>query len=171
VVLAQERLRKFPYYSNYEDLCCLELSNILAVIPTTHLSPNATPTAIAFIGSGPLPLTSFVLADCLPDSIIHNIDIDSTAISLSSNLADVLDYNGRLTFQLDAANSAHSLKHFDIVYLAALVGKNLAEKKLCMKSVASRMRKDALLCVRSAAGLRALLYPVGHNQLCFNNLY
>jgi nicotianamine synthase len=160
VVLAHGRLRQFPYYSNYEDLCCLELSNILAVTSTTPPSLNATPTAIAFIGSGPLPLTSFILADYLPNSIIHNIDIDSTAINLSSNLADILDYDGRLTFQLDAANSAHSLEDFDIVYLAALVGVNVTEKKMFMKSVASRMRKDALLCVRSAAGLRALLYPV-----------
>jgi nicotianamine synthase len=151
-----EVLRRFPYYTNYKDLCCLELSNILAVLP----QHDNTPAAIAFIGSGPLPFTSFIMADFLPSVTIHNIDIDPTAISLGSALTDLLDYDERLTFQMECASSPGSLKAFDIVYLAALVGASVTEKTTFMESVASRMRKDALLVVRSAAGLRALLYPV-----------
>jgi nicotianamine synthase len=159
-------LAEFPYYSNYEDLCCLELSNILAVLPCR--SPiKAAPAAIAFIGSGPLPLTSFIIADYLPGAIIHNIDIDPSAIELSSALAGLLRYDDRLTFQLECATaSSSSLADFDIVYLAALVGTSMTEKMSVIKSVTLRMRKDALLCVRSAAGLRGLLYPVEFKLYC-----
>jgi nicotianamine synthase len=152
----QEGLRQFPYYTNYEDLCCLELSNILAVLPCR----NSPPAAIAFIGSGPLPLTSLIMADYLPGITIHNIDIDPSAISLSSALADMLDHDSHLTFQVECASSPRSLEAFDIVYLAALVGTSVSEKMALLESVACRMRKDALLVVRSAAGLRGLLYPV-----------
>lgn len=47
----QNLLSTFPYYSNYVDLTRLELAALQAVDPMP-------PQKIAFIGSGPMPLTS-----------------------------------------------------------------------------------------------------------------
>ncbi|KAL2192127.1 Nicotianamine synthase [Thermothelomyces heterothallicus CBS 203.75] len=54
----QARLRTFPYYENYQELTRLELCAILSATKTA-------PRRIAFIGSGPLPLTSLCLLQAL----------------------------------------------------------------------------------------------------------
>ena len=145
-------LRSFPYYDNDVDLCRLEYSTLRAV------SQNE-PRSIAFIGSGPLPLTSFCLADRLPNSQIHNIDNDPGAIELSSTLTRQLHYKN-ITFGTENAYGGKSLTEFDVVYLAALVGLEAEEKLRIVRDVAGRMRAGAVLCLRSAHSLRELLYPV-----------
>ncbi|KAF2492306.1 Nicotianamine synthase [Lophium mytilinum] len=150
--LEPEPLRSFPYYSNYVDLCNLECNAIIAV--TSH-----TPKQIAFIGSGPLPLTSFCVADRFLHARIHNVDRDADAIALSKELAKRHGYPNMTFAHEDAADCA-SLWEFDVVSVAALVGMSADEKAVILSGVARRMRKGALLCVRSAHSLRALLYPV-----------
>jgi nicotianamine synthase len=145
-------LQSFPYYNNYVDLCRLEFANLTAV------SQDA-PQSIAFIGSGPLPLTSFCLADRLPNAQIHNIDNDSDAIELSSVLTRQLHYKN-ITFANENACGGKCLAKFDVVYLAALVGLEADEKLHIIRDVAGRMRTGAVLCLRSAHSLRELLYPV-----------
>lgn len=54
----------------------------------------------------------------------------------------------------------YDLTSFDVVFLAALVGRNDVEKKEVIRNVISRMKVGALLVVRSAHSLRRLLYPV-----------
>jgi nicotianamine synthase len=130
---------------------------ILAVLPPTQRSH---PISIAFIGSGPLPLTSFFFADSLPSAHIHNIDNDVTAIAISSVLAKQCAYHSRMTFSTNDATSCGSLQRFDVVCIAALVGMDMDAKKEVLKAVSARMRNDALICVRSAVALRGLLYPV-----------
>jgi hypothetical protein len=65
-----------------------------------------------------------------------------------------------MTFSNSDASACGSLQRFDVVCVAALVGMDVDAKKAVLKSVSARMRKGALICVRSAAGLRGLLYPV-----------
>jgi len=145
-------LQAFPYYNNYVDLCRLEYATLTAV-------SQSEPRSIAFIGSGPLPLTSFCLADRLPYAQIHNIDNDSDAIELSSVLTRQLCYKN-MTFSNENAYGGKPLKEFDVVYLAALVGREAEEKLRIIRDVAGRMRPGAVLCLRSAHSLRELLYPV-----------
>lgn len=52
------RLQTFPYYENYQELTRLELC---AIFSATKMAPRR----IAFIGSGPLPLTSLCLLQAL----------------------------------------------------------------------------------------------------------
>ncbi|TLD27602.1 Nicotianamine synthase [Venturia nashicola] len=178
---AQTLLTQFPYHKNYIDLVNLELSNILAAlsqqqqtISTSSTSPaepitTSSPLSIAFIGSGPLPFTSFLFASSLPNAKITNIDLDSHAIHLSSKLARHLGYTTpetshanpeKMTFLTSDATTISSLSSHNIVFLAALVGLNVPQKISIMKAVVSRMRPGALLVTRSAVGLRGLLYPV-----------
>ncbi|KAL2021844.1 hypothetical protein VTK56DRAFT_6618 [Thermocarpiscus australiensis] len=171
------RLKSFPYYDNYEELTRLELCAILSATKTA-------PSRIAFIGSGPLPLTSLCLLQSLkhdalvksmsrPDSagsgsekdaekpIVLNIDCDEAAIAASLSLSLALGEQGRgMEFICaEATSAARDLSEFDVVYMAALVGISQAEKEDIILQVVGRMRKGALLVVRSSWGLRTCLYP------------
>jgi hypothetical protein len=59
----------------------------------------------------------------------------------------------------DAANLG-SLENFDVVFLAVLVGMSSREKIHVLRNVCLKMKNVALLCVKRAAQLRSLLYPV-----------
>lgn len=159
-------LLKFPYYTNYVDLTRMEIYAMISMLPTM-------PRKFAFIGSGPLPLTSLCLADILEKELhsdskvpllVHNIDRDASAIELSSSLCQKLGKRARsMTFQCTEAmedQKKQDLTQFDVVYLAALVGANKSQKTEIIADVAGRMRAGALLVMRSAHSLRSLLYPV-----------
>lgn len=174
------------------------------------------PSRIAFLGSGPLPLTSMCLLRSLRHtgsngtataalSIIEgasfldkgeeasaededeeeeeeeeeededevkkgyptvvNIDNDSSALTASSLLCEKLgSWSLGMDFRCADALSAMDLRSYDVVFLAALVGVTQREKEEIVINVARRMRAGALLVVRSAHGLRTVLYPV---SCCF----
>ncbi|EAQ85681.1 hypothetical protein CHGG_06934 [Chaetomium globosum CBS 148.51] len=126
------RLKTFPYYENYQDLTRLELCSILSATKTT-------PRHVAFIGSGPLPLTSLCLLQALKQ--------------------DALAGRGMEFICAEATAADKDLAEFDVVYLAALVGITQAEKERIVLQVVDRMRPGALLVVRSSWGLRTCLYP------------
>lgn len=99
---AHSRLEEFPYRQNYIDLTRLELASL-------YSATNTLPNRVAFIGSGPLPLSSFFMLDLLqqwrnPLSLNHghvdklvdcqptilNIDHSRAAITASSLLVSKL---------------------------------------------------------------------------------
>ncbi|CAL0320943.1 unnamed protein product [Lupinus luteus] len=149
-------LNIFPYYSNYVKLGQLEFT-----ILNQHYTK--TPSKIAFVGSGPLPLTSIVLAtNHLPTTTFHNYDIDPSANSKASRLVSSdPDLSKRMVFHTkDISNVTNDLEDYEVVYLAALVGMDIETKKRIIQHLAKYMAKGALLMVRSAHGARAFLYPV-----------
>ncbi|OMO86275.1 Nicotianamine synthase [Corchorus capsularis] len=151
-------LNIFPYYSNYLKLSQLEF-NIL----TKHYSSQNVPTKIAFIGSGPLPLTSIVLAsNHLPTTTFHNYDIDPSANSKALKLVSSdPDLSERMFFHtMDIMDVTNELKEFDVVFLAALVGMDKDEKVKVIDHLGKFMAPGAILMLRSAHGARAFLYPV-----------
>ncbi|CAM8912459.1 unnamed protein product [Rhodiola kirilowii] len=153
-----DHLYLFPYYTNYIKLGQLEF-NILS----QHLINSRVPKQIAFLGSGPLPLTSVVLAsNHLTDTIFHNYDIDESANALGSNLvASDPDLSKRMIFHTkDVMNVTSDLKQYDVVFLAALVGMDKQSKIKVINHLAKHMSAGAILMLRSAHGARAFLYPV-----------
>ncbi|KAK4657479.1 hypothetical protein QC762_213390 [Podospora pseudocomata] len=176
-----ERLESFPYYENYEDLTRLEVCSILS-------ATKKAPRRVAFIGSGPLPLTSLCLLQALKNDvavrsltqpttnnttatdnaanqepIVLNIDYDEAAISASLKLSLALGERGNgmefICAEATSASASRDLSEFDVVYMAALVGVTQTDKEKIMLEVISRMRRGALLVVRSSWGLRSCLYP------------
>lgn len=149
-------LHIFPYYSNYLKLSLLEFT--ILTQHSTHV-----PTKIAFIGSGPLPLTSLVLAsNHLPNTTFHNYDIDPLANSKALRLVSSdPDLSKRMVFHTnDILDVSNALKDYEVVYLAALVGMDNEEKNRVIDHLAKHMAPGALLMLRSAHGARAFLYPV-----------
>lgn len=150
----------FPYYSNYVKLSRLEFD-----ILHRHYStePGVVPKSIAFVGSGPLPLTSIVLAsNHLKNTCFHNYDIDHSANSMASRLVSPdPDLSQRMFFHsADILEVTDELKEYDVVFLAALVGMNISDKIKVIQHLAKYMASGAILMLRSAHGARAFLYPV-----------
>jgi len=123
---------------------------------------------VAFIGSGPLPLTSLCMLKQLRSSIfarpkIMNIDCDPNAIEQSCTLYRLLGHRaaGMEFFQTKQIGDL-SLKEYDVVFLAALAGLTQADKEDLVISTLARMRSDAVIVIRSVWGMRGLLYPVRH---------
>jgi nicotianamine synthase len=91
---------------------------------------------------------------------VVNIDHCPAAIETSNALYDSLRTSARGTKHLVSdAVSSHDLSDFDVVFLAALVGADQAEKEEILKNVARRMREGALVVIRSVNGMRELCYP------------
>lgn len=164
-------LSQFPYHQNYIDLSRLECSLINAFLPP-DLPPNDL--SIAFIGSGPLPLTSFCIADTYPHATVYNIDRDTDALALSQQLTEKLrgDYTKRMRMSccevggsVDGADVQTDWARSDVVFLAALVGMNNEDKVAILRLLAGRLKKGALVVARSARWLRSLIYPVCE-ELC-----
>ncbi|KAJ4967808.1 hypothetical protein NE237_014509 [Protea cynaroides] len=152
-----DHINIFPYYSNYLKLSHLEFT-LLIDHCTTHF-----PTRVAFIGSGPLPLTSIVLASYhLRTTTFHNYDIDASANSLAQNLiSSDPDLSQRMFFHTsDIMDVSTALRDYEVVFLAALVGMDKEEKARVIDHLAKHMAPGALLMLRSAHGARAFLYPV-----------
>jgi nicotianamine synthase len=164
-------LTEFPYYENYVDLTRMELAAIHAVTPSA-------PQRVAFIGSGPLPLTSLCMYEALEcgreeklldlvtseDIVIINIDHNHQAISQSAALCKKLGQRacGMCFICQEAEYLEVELSSCDVVYLAALVGATQREKEDVLVSIVERMQPGSLLVIRTAHSLRRLLYPVSH---------
>lgn len=151
-----DHLDIFPYFTNYLKLSLLEF-NILNQ-HTKHVPNN-----VAFVGSGPLPLTSIVLAsNHLTNTTFHNYDINPLANSLASRLtASDVNLSNRMVFHTtDILDVTIDLKDYDVVFLAALVGMDKEEKVRVIGHLAKYMAPGAILMLRSAHGARGFLYPV-----------
>jgi nicotianamine synthase len=161
---AKTLLNNFPYYENYIDLTKLELGAI------SLASPKTCHRRFAFIGCGPLPLTSLCIlcqlhvqkAQDAKQPFVLNIDWNPDAICCATNLCERLGVpETSMAFLCDhAGNPQKGLCDFDVVYVAALVGSTSKEKREIFSAVLKRMRPGALLVVRTAHALRTLLYPV-----------
>ncbi|KAI3752595.1 hypothetical protein L2E82_24629 [Cichorium intybus] len=122
-----QHLNEFPYYSNY-----LKISRLEFDILTEHYSASGqAPKRLAFVGSGPMPLSSIVLASYhLKDTIFHNYDIDSMANSMASHLVSSdPDLSQRMVFHTaNIMDVTDELKEYDVIFFAALVGMDIDEK-------------------------------------------
>ncbi|KAM7218696.1 Nicotianamine synthase 2 [Rhypophila decipiens] len=160
---ALERAKSFRYYSNYVELAWFELCGIRA-------AGRETPKRIAFIGSGPLPLTSLCLlqelkkeADNESDAQgikVLNVDCDQAAIDISRAMCHAVgEWSQGMEFLCAEAGSPEvDLTEYDVVYMAALVGVSQEKKEEITLKVVNSMRPGSLLVVRSAAGIRTCLY-------------
>lgn len=151
-----DNLEIFPYYSNYVKLSRLEFELLSNHCPK--------PTRVAFVGSGPLPLTSIVLAlNHFKNTVFHNYDLDAPANAMASMLLkNHPDLSNRMSFHTSNVMdlSENTLKDYDVVFLAALVGMEIEDKMNVIEHLAKNMSPGAILMLRSAHGARAFLYPV-----------
>ncbi|KAK9099918.1 hypothetical protein Scep_023348 [Stephania cephalantha] len=120
-----DHLDLFPYYNNYVLLAGLEHSILVE-------NGVEQPKKVAFIGSGPLPLTAIIMATHhMQATYFVNIDIDESANHVASQIvATDLELERRMKFET-----------CDVMDVKEMLG-------------------SGALLVRSANGARAFLYPV-----------
>jgi nicotianamine synthase-like protein len=159
-------LGRFPYLDNYRDLVRLELAALQAV-------GKGTPSSVAVLGSGPLPLTGLVLAGEHGARVVH-VDRDERCLTLDAAVTEAVGLSAGIDrVQADLATPycadrlrAARVDQAELVVLAALVGSSSEAKRSIVERLVPVLRPDAIVLVRSAHGLRSLLYaPVRREDL------
>ncbi|NMO18380.1 nicotianamine synthase [Pyxidicoccus fallax] len=148
---AWTELKRFPYYGNYEKLARLEAAALQG-------AASRPLERVLFVGSGPLPLTSILLAKH-HGMRVDNVEMDERAFHVSRHLTERLGMTHQLSYRHADVMSCSDLGDYDCVFLAALVGMNPREKTELLRHLGACMRPGALLLARSSARLRVLLYP------------
>lgn len=151
-----ENLSAFPYYNNYRKLARLEFGMMMD-------NGVPVPEHLAFVGSGPLPLTTLVLAtEHMPSTRFHNYDLDPVANAVASRLVAARpELSQRMAFHTcNVMDAAGRLPDYEVVFLAALVGMDTRGKTEVIRHLAEHMAPGAFLLLRSAHGARGFLYPV-----------
>ncbi len=146
-------LIRFMYWENYVTLVREEMNVLQKVMPEYHGKP------IAFIGSGPLPLSA-ILLHIYTKSPVACLDLDSEAVSLSRKLIEKLDLQDCVQV-VETAGEEADYESYPIVYIASLV-----QNKASIFERIFSTRSEALLAVRSTEGVYQLLYdPVSSNDI------
>lgn len=152
-------LARFPYHANYERLTQLEVHALLGAVERAGKEyEERRVRRVLFIGSGPLPLTSVLLAEVYGMKV-DNVDSDPEAHGLGAELARAAGLSEELSFRLCDAAELEDLSGYDAVFLAALVGLDEAGKQSIIERLRRRMRPGALLVIRTAHQMKSLLYP------------
>ncbi|MEU6701864.1 nicotianamine synthase family protein [Pseudonocardia sp. NPDC046786] len=152
-------LERFPYLGNYLDLVRLEIAALAAV-------GLDLPRRVVVLGSGPLPLTGLVLATRHGAEVLH-VDRDPIALEAGTSVAGAVGARtGSLVADLSSATLSADLVdeigRADLVLLGALVGADAAAKEAITTRLAAVAGPGTTLLVRTATGLRTLLYPEVH---------
>jgi nicotianamine synthase len=143
-------IRQFPYYPNYEKIAALEYENMKRY-------STKDPKKVLFIGSGPLPLSSILMARTYGLSV-DNLDLSHDACDISRKLIHKLGLREKIrVYQGDIA-TMNTINSYDVVCLAALAGETSQEKKEILKTLSKKISPHALLIVRDASDLGELLY-------------
>ena len=151
-------LGRFPYLENYRQLSRLEVHALAAAGHVPRPGSRA-----CFLGGGPLPVSALLMHRDL-GAAVDVVDNDPQAADLARRLIDRLALGpGLRVTQADAMSApdmARLLPGCDLVVLAALVGHTRDQKRAVLHAAGAALDRGAYLVVRSAHGLRSLLYPV-----------
>lgn len=146
----KKEVKAFPYWENYLKLAALEVKAIRSVMPDAK--------KVLFVGGGPLPLSSFIMAKHYGYEV-SNMDLDDDAIDCAMAWMGPVLGNIEIPCIHTDVNDFTAFKDYDVVIMAALVGLDSTAKRKVTAHLNAHMTKEQLLVVRSVRGLRALLYP------------
>ena len=130
------------------------------------ISSIGTQRMIAFVGSGPLPLTFLSLIELqkepLPlEASCLNIDRDCEAIQLSRSVCVALGQSQIGHSRADVGiEDEVDMMAFDVVFFGAMLGEMVAKVSELLLRVARGVRPGAIIVVRSSSGFKSLLSPV-----------
>lgn len=151
-------LGRFTYLQNYQQLSRLELHTLAGAghVPRPR-------GRICFLGGGPLPLSALLMHRELGVAV-DVVDNEPGAAGLARRLLSRLAPGPGLRVSQGDATSAGDMAQLlagcDVVVVAALVGRTRDQKRAVLRAVGRAMDPGAYLVVRSAHGLRSLLYAV-----------
>jgi nicotianamine synthase len=151
-------LGRFTYLENYQRLSRLELHTLAGA---GHVPRSGG--RVCFLGGGPLPVSALLMHRELGASV-DVVDNEPQAADLARQLLSLLAPGpGLQVTQADATSArdmARLLAGCDVVVVAALVGHTRMQKQAVLHAVGRALDPGTYLVLRSAHGLRSLLYPV-----------
>lgn len=148
-------MRTFWYWDNYTALTRYELDSLTAA---GCLSMDR----VAFIGSGPLPLTAVLVGQATGGEVVlYDRDVEANVLATAWVRKLANSTAARYSFRdVDVwAEDCNAFARYDVVWLAAAVGMDGAEKRGIVDHLRKGMRKGTFLAVRSVDMGCALLYP------------
>lgn len=148
----QEMIENAPHYEVYGELVRRELS----LVARTGLVLDRH-AEVAIIGSGPLPLTAWWVRR-LTGAWLTHIDISEDAIRASECVACALDWKCEHILS-DGQEVSLDPERYDMIYVAGLAGRDGQEKQRIIDSVLCGLKPEGRIVMRSARGVRGLLYP------------
>jgi nicotianamine synthase len=148
---AEKILKFFPYYSNYEKMSDLEIKSMQ--LCDVHKGHKAL-----FVGSGPLPLSSIMMARKCGISI-DNLDMDDESCKLSKELIKKIGLSNKIKTIKGNILDIQDLSNYQTIFIAALAGENDEEKVKIIDHIVARSKTDTHIVMRSVSGLGVLLYP------------
>lgn len=147
----EAELQSFPYLQNYRDLVNMEVQAMQIAGPL--------PDRLLFIGSGPMPLTSYFLAKD-HGIAVDNLDIDGVACREGEQVMHALGQTSMGFAEGDVYSvDPAKLGSYDGIYVAALAGLDRGVKREVFEHLAAHAKDDSIAVARSAYRLRTLLYP------------
>lgn len=146
-------LRTFWYYQNYEGLLSFELG----LLKKSGFDFSSH-TRISFVGGGPLPLSAILLAH-IHGTHVTVIDNDIVASDTARAVVGALGLSHLITVLHISGETYDGYHDFDTIFVAALAGVEVDTKNYILAHIGLHMRHTARVVVRSATGLRVLLYP------------
>lgn len=159
----ENEMQSFWYWANYATLTKYELDSLKAAGCSTF-------RRVAFVGSGPLPLTAILIARETKSHVVL-YDRDPEANDLAASWIRKLPQNsGAEQFSFRDVNVWHvtpeEFAHYDVVWIAASVGMDGKEKGAIVRHVKKGMRPGTFLAIRSVEMGCSLLYPeIQHSEL------
>ncbi len=144
-------IEEFPYYRNYRDLANLEYALFNSC--TSHGRKHN----LLFVGGGPLPMTSIILYKLKKiNSTI--IEYDAIAVKKSRQLLKKMGLDKKISVvEVDALKFDQYAK-FNLIYFAALVGKDDESKVKILNNIRNQIGSDVHVLLRGSWGNRRLLY-------------
>lgn len=151
-------LGRFPYLENYQQLSRLEMHTLAGAGHVPRPGARA-----CFLGGGSLPVSALLMHREL-GAAVDVVDNEPQAADLARRLLGRLAPGpGLHVAQADATSAedmARLLAGCDVVVVAALAGHTRGQKLAVLDAVGRALDPGAYLVVRSARGLRSLLYAV-----------
>jgi nicotianamine synthase len=151
-------LGRFTYLENYQRLSRLEMHTLAGA---GHVPRPGS--RVCFLGGGPLPVSALLMHREL-GAAVDVVDNQPQAADLARQLLNRLAPGpGLRVTQADATSAqdmAQILAGCDVVVVAALVGHTRIQKRAVLHAVGRALDPGAYLVLRSAHGLRSLLYAV-----------
>lgn len=147
---AGETIRNFPYHANYEKMTDLEIETLrLCDIHKNHKA--------LFVGSGPLPLSSIMMAQKY-GICVDGLDMDEQAIDLSKKLIERIGLSDKISAIKGNVLDMQDFSKYQTIFIAALAGDNENEKTEIINHLVSKCAKDTHIVMRSVTDLGTLLY-------------
>jgi nicotianamine synthase len=151
-------LGRFPYLENYQQLSRLEVHTLAGAGHVPR--PGGR---VCFLGAGAMPVSALLMHRDLGADVVA-VDIEPQAADLARQLLNRLAPGPGLRVARADATSAEDMAQLlagcDTVVVAAMVGHTRDEKRAVLRAVGRALAPGAYLVVRSAHGLRSLLYGV-----------